>query len=189
MRAKTVFLLTAVASLVFAQTAPPAAQKAPTLEERIAEFNKANMGKPMADFTMSTISDNKLTNKDLMGKIVVIDFWATWCGPCKAAAPKINAMHKELASEGVVFIGANAGERDKDGKRVQTKENAVAYQAEHKYEYTFTYGNDDLMKKLKAPAYPSFLIIDRKGVVRETMVGFNEAKMRQALKELMAEPN
>lgn len=157
------------------------------MEERVAEFNKTNVGKPVTEFQMMTLAGDKVTNKNLEGKIVIIDFWATWCGPCKASSPKINAMHKEFSPEGVVFIGANAGERDKDGKRVQTKDNAVAYVNEHKYEYMFTYGNDDFMKKVKAPAYPSFLIIDRKGVVRETLVGFNEAKIRSTIKSLMGE--
>lgn len=155
-------------------------------QQRMKAVKEAE-GKPLPAFTMKRLDDSKLTNKDLAGKVAVIDFWATWCGPCKAAAPKLNAMHNDYASQGLLIIGANLAERNAARERVQTKDNAQAYANEHKYGYTFTYANDDLGKEWKVPGYPTFFIVDRKGIVREVMVGFNEARMKTLVSELLAE--
>lgn len=149
----------------------------------------AMKGKPLPKVSLNNINGKTWTNADLKGKVVLLDVFATWCGPCKAAAPKLQAMHNELASKGVMVIGANAGERgasgplDKAAYMTKTKE----YVAEHKYTYAFTTAADDVAKAMNVKAFPSFFIIDRKGVIREVFVGFNEAAIRKTLVALAAE--
>ncbi len=153
------------------QTAQPALDREAVLKLK---------GQPFPAFKMTKLDDKNMTNKDLLGKVTVIDFWATWCGPCKAAAPKLEAMFGEYKSKGFQIIGANAGERN-GAERVYTKDNAVAYVKEHKYTYTFTYNNDALFKQLQCWGYPTFFVIDKKGVVAEVSVGFNEQAIRAAV--------
>jgi thiol-disulfide isomerase/thioredoxin len=165
--------IVAAATIAFAQQ-----------EDRFAAVKKAE-GKPLPKFSMKMLNDKVITNKDIQGKVVVFDFWATWCGPCKAAAPKLDAMYKEFGKQGFEIIGANLAEKDSKGQPTQAKDNAVAYVNEHKYVYAFTYGNDQIGKDWGVPGYPTFFIVGRDGVVKEVMVGFNEKRMRELVTELL----
>ena len=85
-----------------------------------------------------------------------------------------------------MVVGANLAERGPDGKRIQTKDNAVAYAKANGYGFTFTYGNDDLGKTWKVPGYPTLFIVGKDGIVKEVMVGYNDQRMRQLVAELTA---
>ena len=188
MQTKTVFLfsLAALVAVPFAYAQQATTQAAPTFEDRMKMVKEAE-GKPLPKFEMKLLTDKVITNKDIKGKVVVFDFWATWCGPCKAAAPKLEAMYKEFSSKGFEIIGANLAERSADNKPIETKDNAVAYVEEHKYSYAFTYGNDAIGKEWKVPGYPTFFIVGRDGIVKEVRVGFNEKRMRELVTELTSQ--
>lgn len=122
-------------------------------------------GKPVPAFSMKTFDGKTITSASLKGKVVILDFWATWCGPCKAASPTMQALHQKYASKGLVVIGANMGEED-GGKE------AAKYPKKHKYTYTFTKGNDDYASKLGVQGIPCFVFIDKTGKVASVEVGF-----------------
>lgn len=147
-------------------------------------------GKKLPAMTMKTPAGKTIANKDLNGKVVVLDFFATWCGPCKAAAPRLEAMHKEFSDKGLMIIGANAGQRDADRKPLSFDAYAKVtsdYVKEHGYSYTFTTATDALASSLDLEAFPTFYVIDKKGVIRDVMVGFNEAELRATVTKLLAE--
>lgn len=125
------------------------------------------VGKPIPAFSMTSIAGKKMTNASLKGKVVLLDFWATWCGPCKAASPTVQALHKKYAGKGLVAIGANTFEESID------KKFAAGYAKEHSYNYTFTFGNDKLANSWGVTGIPFFVLIDQKGVVRWIGRGFN----------------
>jgi thiol-disulfide isomerase/thioredoxin len=134
-------------------------------------------------YSMVGTNGRKFTNASLTGKVVLIDFWATWCGPCKAASPTIQKLHEKYAKSGLVAIGANVWERnDKMGA-------AAKYAKEHKYTYAFSVNNDGLTKAWGVSSIPTFVIIDKRGVVRAIQVGFSPsatpAQLEATVKRLL----
>jgi len=142
-------------------------------------------GKPFPEIKMKTLDDKEFSNKNFKDKVTIVDFWATWCGPCVAAAPKLQTMHEDLGKRGLQIVGANAFERDGNGGVDNSSANAKKYVEEHKYTYTFTYGNSELAQKLNITGIPTFMVIDKKGVVRDVFVGFKEKELRAAVEALL----
>jgi cytochrome c biogenesis protein CcmG, thiol:disulfide interchange protein DsbE len=144
---------------------------------------KELVGKPAPGFKMTDTRGKTITNASLKGKVVILDFWATWCPPCVAASPTMQKLHEKYAKQGLVVIGANLGERnDPDGTPAK-------YAKEHKYTYIFTKKNDDYGRKIGILGIPVFMFIDRKGVVRRVETGFggpSPASFEATVKQLLA---
>ncbi|KAA5535691.1 TlpA family protein disulfide reductase [Roseiconus nitratireducens] len=135
--------------------------------------SKTMIGKRLPAFSLNDIAGNTLTNETLKGKVVLLDFWATWCGPCRKASPVMQQLHDEWAERGLMVIGANTSEFD-DGQIIRTPNAARAYAAEHNYTYTFTYGSDDLKAACKVTGLPAFLIVDTDGVVVDVLMSYDD---------------
>lgn len=146
---------------------------------------QAMVGKPLPAMKMADINGKVHTNASLKGKVVLLDFWATWCGPCKAASPSMNMLHKKYSKQGLVVIGANT----MDGSPADSKKKSIAYQREHKYAYNFTYDNDAFAKSVGVGGLPTFVFVGRDGKVSKVQVGFGEnlvSVFESTIKSLLA---
>ena len=132
---------------------------------------EALMDKPLPHFKLPRLTGGTLTNSKLKGKVAIIDFWASWCGPCKMASPIMQELHRKYKSKGLIVLGANTSER-KDGVPVKSKEFAAEYVAEHHYTYPMVYGSDDFKNACKVSGIPTILVVDKRGIVRLVQVGF-----------------
>jgi len=157
---------------------PPAGQKGPQSYE----------GQPLPKIDMPTIKGTKITNKTLKGHVAVIDFWATWCGPCQMTSPVLESLYKKYHKQGLYVIGANAYEQKETAPGV----NAKQYAKDNHYTYTFTYGNDALANSMGVTGIPTLLIVDKHGVIRKVQIGFEgdakkeAADLEKQIKPLMA---
>ena len=135
-------------------------------------------GKPMPTLSVTNWINGEVKLADLKGKVVVVDFYATWCGPCMKAIPHNNEMSKKYKSEGLVVIGVCTNKRGQDVFESNAKEHKMEYPA----------ARDPELKSQKAWAvnyYPTYAVIDRKGVVRA--VGLQPQHVETVVKKLLAE--
>ena len=140
---------------------------------------EASVGKPLPSFSVKDIAGKTWSNKDLKGKTVILDFWATWCGPCKAASPVMQSLAKKYASKGLVVVAANGFDSP-----AKVKE----YVSEHKYSMPFAVGAQDLQKKLGVTNLPAIFIIDKSGKVSSVTTSWtagDDAKFEKKLTSVL----
>jgi thiol-disulfide isomerase/thioredoxin len=107
---------------------------------------------------------------DLRGKVVVIDFWASWCVPCRMTVPTLNAWHDRYGAQGLVVIGVTMDAPE------------VALQASLELGMDYAVASDpdgETMRLYKAFTLPTMFIIDRQGKVRDATVGYSSDGLRK----------
>jgi thiol-disulfide isomerase/thioredoxin len=131
---------------------------------------------------------------DLKGKVIMLDFWATWCGPCVAAIPEMKELHDEFASLGLEILGLTHyyGEsyglpRDHVAELATVKE----FREKHSVPWDIAVGDGQAVQlTYGATLLPTTVLIDRKGIVRYIGTGTNgqrSAEVRQMVERLIAE--
>lgn len=107
--------------------------------------------------------------QDLKGQVVYVDFWASWCGPCRKSFPWLNQMQQKYGAKGFKVIAINV---DSD------RELAAAFLKENMAKFTIGYdAAGELASAFQVQGMPSSFIIDRKGVIRHAHVGFREKEI------------
>ena len=136
------------------------------------------IGAPAPEFTLSLFGDGELSLADQRGSVVVVNFWASWCTPCRGEAPALEKLWREYEDRGVVFVGVNY--RDVESKAMSFIE-----------EFNATYPNGpDPYNKISAAYHitgvPETFLISRDGRLLEWWIGpITETVLRAALEEIL----
>lgn len=120
-------------------------------------------GDKAPSFKVTTEDGRTLTRSDFGGKLLVLNFWGTWCAPCRQEWPSLDEMQKTMASQGVVVVAVSV---DKDEKQYRE----FLQQTKPSFKTTRDLGGE-LSAEYGTFKYPETYIIDRDGKVREKMIG------------------
>jgi cytochrome c biogenesis protein CcmG/thiol:disulfide interchange protein DsbE len=125
------------------------------------------VGKPAPGFTLKDVSGGEITLASLRGKPVLLDFWATWCEPCRESMPHVQALHDQFKEKGLMVLGIDTNE---------PAESAAKYFVDQKYSFANLLGSgSDVIKNYGAEAIPRVVLIDRDGVVRYVHTGWGSS--------------
>jgi cytochrome c-type biogenesis protein len=132
------------------------------------------------EFTLQDLDGRQVSLSDYRGKVVFIDFWATWCPPCREAIPYVEELsNKYKNNKKVVVLGINIGE-DAD--------TVANFLNKQQMSYPVLLGDDDVLSNYKINAVPTFFIIDQKGKVAKKYSGFmpgSDEKWQEDIEKLL----
>ena len=122
------------------------------------------MGQVAPDFTLTDLAGRSYTLSQLRGKVVIVNFWATWCPPCRAEMPSMEQMYRELFDEGVVILAVNV---EKDGRQTVPK---LLAEAPHSFPIVID-DREEVQRRYGVSRFPESFVIRRDGVIDEKIIG------------------
>ncbi|MCB5269664.1 MAG: TlpA disulfide reductase family protein [Candidatus Cloacimonetes bacterium] len=134
-------------------------------EDRRAEALKSRTTTPAPLWELEDAQGKLIKLSDLKGKVLILDFWATWCGPCRMAMPALDEWMKTSMPQGVEVFSVNVMEKD--------PQTAKDYFKEHPFRMTLLMGNPELQKAYNVEAIPQITVIDTMGRIAFNQVGFS----------------
>jgi len=128
-------------------------------------------------FTLTTLDGNSISLAEFRGKVVILNFWASWCGPCKREVPDFVLLQSQYGASGLQIIGIALDEE----KPVRSYANSVGIN------YPVLFGNDDVSRAYGGvEAIPTTFIIDRDGAIIHRFVGYQEKNVfENAIRKLL----
>jgi thiol-disulfide isomerase/thioredoxin len=139
-----------------------------TARQTSAQAETSEQQFPQApDFSLSDLEGNKVSLSDYRGKVVVLDFWATWCPPCRKGIPDFVQMQKEYGNDNFVVLGINLDRGDDVSLLVEEFAN------NYNINYPVLYHNQQIVMAYGGiQSIPTTFVIDQNGKVRQGVVGY-----------------
>ncbi len=154
-RALSALILVAGLGWAYA-TRPPGGAPAPATAS-------TRVGAPAPDIPLPMLDGEKRTLADLRGRVVVLNFWASWCGPCRAEMPALNEIQAAFASRGLTVIGVNQGEDAATARR---------YLVSIGVDFPIALDQSGVSNRLyRVVGLPTTYLIDRQGIIRDAIFG------------------
>ena len=151
-----------------------------TITSSKKEKGKFAVGKPSPRIRYKSVDNKPVMIDKMKGKVVLVDFWATWCGPCTAEMPTVISAHEQLHDSGFEIIGISL-DKDRDAMVKYINENNMAWPQF----YDGKGWDNRIAKLLGIKSIPATVLVDKKGVVR--FIDLRGERMIEAAKQLLAE--
>lgn len=156
--ARTVALIIVVLGLAWTWISRPDAQQ-PEAETGSA----ARIGAPAPGLDLVTPSRQRIRLSDLRGQTVVLNFWASWCPPCKAEMPALELVHQQFKATGVVVLAIN---------QMESEQTAADFMAANNLTFPVALDSDGMASRLyRVSALPTTYFIDKEGIIRDIVYG------------------
>lgn len=134
------------------------------------------------DFTLKTLDNQEISLSGLKGKVVLLDFWATWCAPCRESIPHLVQLQKSYQEKGFQVIGLSMDKGD--GTAVEKFVRSM------EIPYPVTMTPEEVARNYGVSSLPTTILIDRQGKIRDKIIGFSSAtasQMAAKIEELVSE--
>ncbi|MBI2857346.1 MAG: TlpA family protein disulfide reductase [Chloroflexi bacterium] len=161
--------------------APPRSQEpaADAVPAVVDQGPAPRAGNPAPDFALVDLKGNVVRLSEMKGKVVFINFWASWCGPCRQEMPELEKIYQKYKDRGVVFLGVDIKESP-----------ALVRQFVQRGGYNWTFlldASGAVTSRYGISAIPTSFFVDRDGVIREIYLGaMNKDRMESRLLPLLA---
>jgi cytochrome c-type biogenesis protein len=159
------------------QDAPAAPAPQPTAQGATGATADAE---PAPDVELKTLDGKPVKVSELRGQVVLLNFWATWCVPCRSEIPSLSAMQRDLGGRGFKVLGVTT---------YDSADLVRDYQKDVKQDYTVALGDDSVANKYAVGTLPTTFIIDRQGRIRHRVIGErSRAQFEALITPLLDEP-
>lgn len=156
--------------------------------KRIEQSKGSAIGTVAPDFTLKDKSGNEVSLSSLKGKLILIDFWGSWCGPCRATHPHLRKLYAEYKSKGFEILGVS---NERGNRQDENYKKWVAAMDEDKMEWVNVLNDknkgdkaDGVLNRYSVSAFPTKILIDKEGRIIKRFVG-SGSKAQEELDKLL----
>ncbi|MFZ7112595.1 MAG: peroxiredoxin family protein [Desulfatiglandales bacterium] len=135
------------------------------------------------DFSLKDLSGDEISLEKFKGKVVILDFWATWCPPCRQSIPELIELQNRYRDKGLVVLGISMDDSD------QTSNNALQdFKQQYRINYTILRSGERVAHDFfgsEQMAIPTMFVINREGEIAAKHVGYRPGALEKSLKEIL----